>query len=62
MTREKPKPRQQTAEERDAAHERSRRDDPTRETRRQLDDNQDDMGRDANDPRRVANEINRTGH
>jgi hypothetical protein len=29
---------------------------------RQVDDNQDDLGRDVNDPGRIANEINRTGH
>lgn len=56
------KRQQQGKEERDAARERSRRDDPARKTGRQLDDNQDDMGRDANDPEHVANEINRTGH
>jgi hypothetical protein len=44
------------------ARERSETDDPTRKTERQIDDNQDDMGRDVNDPRRVANEINKTGH
>ncbi len=44
------------------ARERSETDDPTRKTTRQIDDNQDDMGRDVNDPRRVANEINKTGH
>jgi hypothetical protein len=42
--------------------ERSETDDPTRRTTRQIDDNQDDMGRDVNDPRRIANEINKTGH
>ena len=42
--------------------EQSETDDPTRKTTRQIDDNQDDMGRDVNDPRRVANEINKTGH
>jgi hypothetical protein len=36
--------------------------DPTRQTKRQADDNQDDMGRDINRPDRVANEINKTGH
>jgi hypothetical protein len=44
------------------AREQSETDDPTRKTTRQIDDNQDDMGRDVNDPRRVANEINKTGH
>jgi hypothetical protein len=44
------------------ARERSKTDDPTRQTERQIDDNQDDLGRDANDPRQVANEINKTGH
>ena len=29
---------------------------------RQVDDNQDDLGRDVNDPGRIGNEINRTGH
>lgn len=38
---------------------RSRDDDPTRSTERQIDDNQDDLGRDVNDPGKVANEINR---
>ena len=28
---------------------------------RQIDDNQDDLGRDANDPRVISNEINRVG-
>ena len=42
------------------ADERARRDDPTRTTERQRDDNQDDLGRDANDPSRVGNDINRT--
>ena len=41
---------------------RSETDDPTRRTTRQIDDNQDDMGRDVNDPRRIANAINKTGH
>lgn len=50
------------ATEREKARERAHRDDPTRQTERQIDDNQDDLGRDANDPRRVGNEINRTGH
>lgn len=33
-----------------------------RDGERQIDDNQDDLGRDVNDPSRVSNEINRTGH
>jgi len=37
-------------------------DDPTRRTERQTDDNQDDMGRDVNDPSRVTNEVNKKGH
>jgi hypothetical protein len=44
------------------ARQRSKADDPTRQTTRQVDDNQDDRGRDVNDPARVANEINKTGH
>ena len=48
--------------DRDAVRERTEHDDPTRETDRQIDDNQDDMGRDVNDPDEVANDINRTGH
>jgi hypothetical protein len=44
------------------ARERSRTDDPTRRTKRQVDDNQDDRGRDVNDPARIANRINKTGH
>jgi hypothetical protein len=36
--------------------------DPTRQTKGQADDNQDDMGRDVNRPDRMANEINKTGH
>lgn len=41
---------------------RAHKDDPTRKTVRQIDDNQDELGRDVNDPDRVANEINKTGH
>ena len=44
---------------RDEARERSRDDDASRNTGRQLDDNQDDLGRDANNPAEVANEINK---
>jgi hypothetical protein len=44
------------------ARERSRNDDPTRQTQRQIDDNQDDRGRDVNDPKRIANKINEKGH
>jgi hypothetical protein len=44
------------------ARERSKTDDPTRQTRGQVDDNQDDRGRDVNDPRRIANKINEKGH
>ena len=44
------------------ARERSKTDDPTRQTQRQVDDNQDDRGRDVNDPRRIGNKINKTGH
>jgi len=33
-----------------------------RNSERQVDDNQDDLGRDVNDPRRIGNEINRRGH
>jgi hypothetical protein len=36
--------------------------DASLETERQIDDNQDDEGRDINDPSRVANDINKTGH
>jgi hypothetical protein len=47
--------------DRDEARKRSEKDDPTTITRRQRDDNQDDLGRDINDPRRVANDINEVG-
>lgn len=45
--------------ERDVARERSQDDDASRNTDRQIDDNQDDLGRDANNPAEVANEINK---
>ena len=47
--------------QREEARRRSERDDPTRETERQIDDNQDDLGRDVNEPDRVANDINKQG-
>ena len=37
-------------------------DDPTRKTDGQIDDNQDDMGRDVNDREKLANAVNRKGH
>ena len=59
MTR--PKPKDET-EPQESARKRSRHDDAASETERQIDDNQDELGRDANDPDRMANDINRTGH
>ncbi len=45
---------QTTDAHRREAERRSETDDPTRNSGRQLDDNQDDRGRDANDPARPS--------
>jgi hypothetical protein len=49
----------QADKHREAINERSRKPDASRNTGRQIDDNQDDRGRDANDPTRISNEINK---
>lgn len=59
MTRPDSHTRPESPEDRRKADKRSERDDPTRDTDRQIDDNQDDMGRDVNDPSELANDINR---
>lgn len=59
MSRPDSHTRPTSPEDRRKADRRAEHDDPTRRTDRQIDDNQDDMGRDVNDPSNVANDINR---